>query len=216
MKKRRRAYRGKSGDERAAERRARLIAAGRSLLRSGGWARTSVRAVCARAGLADRYFYESFPDRDGLLAVVFDQVAGEAVAGVAEALTRESANPAARARAAVEAVLDRLGAEPGTARVALFETPDSPVIRRHRRSAVRRFVALIGDQAAILYGSAASLAIDRELTAHALVGAFQELLTAVDHGEIKVSRARLVSYAVALAEAVALVSSAPSLRARRR
>ena len=207
MKRGGRAYGGKSGSERRDERRARLIAAGRALLRRHGWARTSVRAVCAETGLADRYFYESFADRDELLAAVFDDVADDAVRAVGAALAGSRPSLRARARAAVEALFDLLDAEPGTARIVLFETPDSPVVRRHRRAALRRFVALIAEQGRHVDRRKVPGPVDRELTAHALIGAMQELLTAADHGEIQVSRGRLVDHAVAIAEAAAFVRS---------
>ena len=62
-----RSYGGVSAEERVAARRARLVAAARELLAQAGWRGTSLRAVCARSGLADRYFYESFESRDALL-----------------------------------------------------------------------------------------------------------------------------------------------------
>ena len=205
-----RSYRGQTAGQRRAQRRAQLLQAARETLSASGWAGTSVRAVCARAGLADRYFYESFADRDAMLAAVFDQVAEEAVVAVARALAAAPQEPRARARAAVAALVGLIDSDPGTARVVLFETPDSRVVHRHRRAAQRRFVELIVDQATTLYGAGAPDRSDRELTAHALIGALQELLTAIDEGEVEVPRERLVEHAAALAEAAALVSSGPA------
>ena len=69
-------YKGLSAAERAAERRARLLEATLSV-----WADTEVRttmtAVCAEAGLSERYFYESFAGLDEALTAVLDGVAGE-------------------------------------------------------------------------------------------------------------------------------------------
>lgn len=71
-----RPYRGVPADQRRARRRAALMEAGLELLGTRGWAATTVRQVCAEAGLNDRYFYENFPDRDALLlAIIDDQVA---------------------------------------------------------------------------------------------------------------------------------------------
>lgn len=203
-----RTYGGKSADARRAERRAQLLAATRTLLSDVGWARTSVRAVCAAAGLADRYFYESFTDRDALLAAVFDEVAGEALAAVGAAVAAAPPTPRDRARAAVATFLRLLEHDRGVARVALFQTPDSPVVHRHRRQALRAFVALIVAAGESTPGVAPQSALDRELTAHALIGVLQELLIAADEGELQVSSERLVEHAAAIAEAVAQVSSA--------
>jgi len=129
------------------------------------------------------------------------------VRAVAAALAGARPNLRSRARVAVEALFDLLDAEPGTARIVLFETPDSAVVRRHRRAALRRFVALIAEQGPVLDRRSAPGPLDRELTAHALIGAMQELLTAADHGEISASRKRLVEHAVAIATAAAYVRS---------
>ena len=50
--------------DRQALRRDELIAAGVTLLGSRGGPALTVRAVCRATGLTERYFYESFTDRD--------------------------------------------------------------------------------------------------------------------------------------------------------
>ena len=65
-----RPYRGISADERRASRRARLLDAALEEVGERGMAGTTMTAVCARAGLTERYFYESFADRDEMLRAV--------------------------------------------------------------------------------------------------------------------------------------------------
>lgn len=194
-------YAGQSAEQRQVERRARLIAAARELLREVGWAGTSLRAVTARAGLAVRYFYESFPDRDALLAALFDDVAGELLVTVAERLASAPEGLPERARTVGHAVLDLLEAEPGLARVALFDTPDSPVIRKHRRAAIRQFVRFLADELETATPTPTSLP-DREVMAHAIIGAFQELLIAHGEDELTVSRDQLIDQAATIAVAI--------------
>lgn len=50
--------------DRQALRRDELVSAGVALLGSEGGPALTVRAVCRAAGLTERYFYESFADRD--------------------------------------------------------------------------------------------------------------------------------------------------------
>ena len=59
-----RRYGGLTAEERRAERRARLVRAATEIWVAEGWAAVSMRAVCARAGLTDRYFYEEFGNRE--------------------------------------------------------------------------------------------------------------------------------------------------------
>src|SRR5438876_2881874 len=76
-----RTYRGEAPEERRSRRRSQLLEAGLELLGTKGWQATTVTAVCGRARLTPRYFYESFAGRDELLVAIFD--------GVIEDITRE-------------------------------------------------------------------------------------------------------------------------------
>lgn len=69
-----RAYGGVSLGERVSERRARLIEAGVELFGTRGLRATTVRSVCAEAGLTDRYFYESFATLEALLQAVYQHL----------------------------------------------------------------------------------------------------------------------------------------------
>src|SRR5690242_16652915 len=82
-------YGGISAADRRAERRRKLISAGRRLWGEAGVAEVTVRGVCAAAGLIPRYFYEQFPNREALLFAVSDDVRDElldalVVAGVGD------------------------------------------------------------------------------------------------------------------------------------
>ncbi|WP_163801532.1 TetR/AcrR family transcriptional regulator [Mycolicibacterium sediminis] len=75
-----RPYRGVDAAQRLADRRRRFIEAGLDLL--GDTSQTpppelTVRAVCRGAGLAARYFYETFADKDQFVGAVFDAVIAE-------------------------------------------------------------------------------------------------------------------------------------------
>ncbi|MGH2987557.1 MAG: TetR/AcrR family transcriptional regulator, partial [Solirubrobacterales bacterium] len=117
-----RPYRGVSADDRRAVRRARLIEAGLELLGERGWQGTTVRAVCAEAGLTERYFYESFAGRDELLAGVFDRVATEAAEGVLRAVEAAPHDARSKARAAIGAFVEMLTDDPRRARAMLLES----------------------------------------------------------------------------------------------
>lgn len=69
-----RRYRGVSEEARQAERRQRFVEAGLSVFGSRGYHSSTVRSICAEAGLTERYFYESFSNSEDLLCVVYDYV----------------------------------------------------------------------------------------------------------------------------------------------
>ena len=58
-----------------------------------GWAAVTMRGVCTRAGLIDRYFYENFTDRDDLLVAVWDGLRDELTAALVAAGTTEPDDP---------------------------------------------------------------------------------------------------------------------------
>jgi len=73
-----RRWAGTTLDVRRAARREQLIEVGFALLGEQGAAAVTVRGVARAAHLSERYFYESFSDRDALLLAVHDRVAEQA------------------------------------------------------------------------------------------------------------------------------------------
>jgi AcrR family transcriptional regulator len=202
-----RTYGGVSGADRKAERRARLLEAGLELLGRDGWNATTVRAVCAEAGLTERYFYESFTNRDRMLEAIFDRVAGEAATAVLAAVEAAPHDARAKSRAAIGSFVELLTEDPRRARAMLIESIGSPVLERRREESIRNFAALLSEQARGFYGAEAVSERDAELTALALVGGLSELLVAWLDGRLDVSRERLVDHCVELFVAAASVRS---------
>lgn len=201
-----RPYRGVSADDRRAVRRARLIEAGLELLGERGWHGTTVRAVCAEAGLTERYFYESFAGRDELLAAIFDRVASEAADGVLGAVEAAPHDARAKARAAIAAFVEMLTDDPRRARAMLLESLSDAALRERRAEAIRGFARLVSEQAQSFYDDPIA-ADDAELTALALVGGLAELLVGWLDGTIEVPRERLVDHCTELFVAAARVST---------
>src|SRR6476659_2799976 len=79
-----RPYRGVEAADRVAERRRRFLEAGLDILGSDpDLSELTVRGICRQAGAALRYFYESFTDKDDLIAAVFDWVIADIVRTIA-------------------------------------------------------------------------------------------------------------------------------------
>ena len=97
-----RPYRGISAAERRADRRRRLLDGGLDVLAEVGVAGLTMTAVCARAGLTERYFYESFRDRDGLLRALSDQLADEVTEAIRRAIATAPRDLFAVSRAAIQ------------------------------------------------------------------------------------------------------------------
>lgn len=140
----RRRYGGKSAEQRRAERRAALVTAALDIWRELGWASVTMRGVCARAGLTDRYFYESFADRDALLATIWDQVRDETLQMLLDAITPYADDgPLAQLRAALFAVVHHIGDEPQRAQILFGDHAGSAVLEQRRRETIQLAVELL-------------------------------------------------------------------------
>lgn len=202
-----RPYRGVSAEDRRATRRTQLIEAGLRILGREGWPGATIRHVCSEAGLTERYFYESFSGRAGLLQAIFDSVAAEAATAVLAAVEEAPHDARAKSEAAIEAFVRMLVADRGRARAMLIESLNAPELQARRSEALRWFAELVAEQGRAFYGPAAISPKDAELSAVALVGALAELMIEWIDGRLDVSRERLVEHGVELFVAIAAIST---------
>lgn len=203
----RRSWAGTTLDDRRAKRREQLVAAGIDLLGTEGAAAVTVRAVCRGAKLTERYFYESFEDREALLRGVHSAVADEARDAIAAAVAEGPPEPLAVAERAVAAFTSFLQEDARRGRVLLSESFAEVVLAQHDLELVPAFAALLVEQIAALPD--APDATDAQLSALALLGALRVLYLAWLRGDANVSAQRLNAYATGLLAAVAGVRSTP-------
>jgi AcrR family transcriptional regulator len=116
-----RLYRGVTNSQRTAERRQRFIAAAIQRFGSDGFHATTLKSLCAEAGLTERYFYESFSNFDELLCVGYQHAAGVVMGLTEAALAKAEPTPAARMRCALDAYFKAIAADPARARLLLLE-----------------------------------------------------------------------------------------------
>ena len=131
---------GVPADERTRDRRALLIEVTFDLFGTEGDVATSIRAICRAAELNARYFYESFTDRDDLLAAVYDREAAKLAEQLGAALDRSASDPATNARAGIGTVLRFITDDPRRARILFTEGRANPALAERRRTAVRALV----------------------------------------------------------------------------
>jgi AcrR family transcriptional regulator len=193
---------GTTLSDRRAQRHEKLLDVGLELLGTQGAAAVTVRSVCRIARLTDRYFYESFADRDELVLAVFDRVAAEAGSALVGAVAARPGDFEATARAAIEAFLGVLTDDPRKGRVLLLEPLTDPTLGMRGIAMSPMFVELVRTQ----LGPDASPA-GAELTATALIGALANLFIRWLDGTLDIDRAQLSEYCVRL-----LVSAADLAR----
>jgi len=138
-----RSYGGVSAADRVADRRRRLMDAGRDLFGTQGYTATGVKDVCRSAGVTDRYFYESFSDREELFLAVFDDCVDGLFAAVVAAVAAVGPDPVDQLRAAIDTFLRTVTEDARIPRL-VFSEPAAvgPEAERHMRLTLRRFARL--------------------------------------------------------------------------
>lgn len=133
-----RKYGGKSAEQRRGERRAQLVDAALEIWQEQGWAAVTMRGVCARAGLADRYFYENFTDRDALLGTLWDQMRDETLTMLLGVITTVADHGALeQLRAALDAVVHHIADEPARTQIIFGDHAGSAVLEQRRRETLQ-------------------------------------------------------------------------------
>lgn len=116
-----RPYGGVPAEVRARERRVRLLDAGQELFGTVGISATTVKAVIDRAGLTQRYFYESFESVEALALGVVERLAADVSDRVLSAVAGRT-SWADRGPGALGALVDVITSDPAVGRILLVET----------------------------------------------------------------------------------------------
>src|SRR5262245_26489983 len=168
----RRRFRGQSHEERLRERRQRLLDAGLATFGSRGFHSIGVREICSEARLTERYFYESFANREALFLAVYERCIDRIREAIQAALKDASPVAASMARAGLRAFLTCLRDDPRLARIVLLDVLTiSPDVGEQSRLVMQSFADLIGNIAGGLHPDLAEHHLDARLIANGLIGA---------------------------------------------
>ncbi|MGW0472495.1 TetR/AcrR family transcriptional regulator [Streptomyces coeruleorubidus] len=172
-----RRYGGRDAAQRQQERRTRLIQAGLDLFGTVGYTSVSVKQVCSHAGLTERYFYESFRDREDLLAGVYNELITTIQTETAQAAAAAAPDVDAQLRAGLEVFIRTLAGDARMARVVLIEVVGaSPRLEVRRREVLHEFAALIAAVVVAPLPDPEASSSRLTMTAMSLVGGVNELL----------------------------------------
>ncbi|HET6286776.1 MAG TPA: TetR/AcrR family transcriptional regulator [Amycolatopsis sp.] len=126
------------------DRRAALLEAALQLLDEDPSCVATTSAICEKAGLSERYFYESFANRDVLLATAWEQVRDETLRMVLDAVAARIEQPALdQLRAAVDVVVHHVQEEPSRAQILFGDHAGSAVLEQLRRQTVQETTGLL-------------------------------------------------------------------------
>ncbi|WP_160160883.1 TetR/AcrR family transcriptional regulator [Actinomadura sp. K4S16] len=205
-----RPYGGVTADRRRADRRAALLEAALDLLAAEGVRGTSLRAVCARAGLNPRYFYENFADLDALLTEVHDRIVTEVAEAAAQGVAAAGPDAGLRTtvRSAAVAALGMSRADPRKVRVMLVEATASPVLRERQAAARRDYTRRVIEYARTFYDIPPDADARVQFVATMLVAGWNENVIAWLDGELKTTLPGLADMFADAAEALATHAAA--------
>ena len=196
-------YRGVAGDVRAAGRRAQLLEAGLATFGTHGFAKTSVKAICATAGLSERYFYESFANREDLLYAVYESIVEELTTAMFTAVGQADRTFTARAHAALTVFFGLLTDDARKGRVLSVEAVGvNDKLEKRRFDTIHVFADFLAAEARELASSDEEPALDPLLTSLSLVGAANELLIEWLLGRVTDEPATLVEHCTRMFVAV--------------
>jgi AcrR family transcriptional regulator len=169
-------------EDRQARRRDELVAAGVQLLGEKSGPAVTVRAACRQAGLTERYFYESFADRDEFVRAVYDDVCTRAMSTLMSARTP---------REAVERFVALMVDDPVRGRVLLLAPAVEPVLVRSGAEWMPNFIDLLQRKLTEIGDP-----VRQKMIATGLIGGLTTLFTAYLDGRLEATREQFIDYCV--------------------
>jgi len=134
-------YGGQSREQRAADRRIRIVSAAMRLFAARDYDDVTVADVCALARVSKRYFYDHFADREDLLVSVHREHHDWLMAGIGAAAPKHPDGLGALLRPMMAALVHMLVENPQRARVIYI---NAPRMERRRRGLLRKDAELFG------------------------------------------------------------------------
>jgi AcrR family transcriptional regulator len=174
-------------ENRLVVRRHHLIAAGVQLLGDASGPALTVRAVCRAAELTERYFYESFRNRDEFVHAVYDDVCTRAMTTL---ITADSA------REAVERFVGVIVDDPVRGRVLLLAPGVEPVLTLSGAEWMPRFIELLQRKL-----SRFDDPMLQKMVATSLIGALTSLFTEYLSGRLEATREQFIDYCIEMVKA---------------
>jgi AcrR family transcriptional regulator len=173
-----REYGGISATDRRAERRRKLLAAGRRIWGESGVTEVTVRGVCNEAGLTSRYFYEQFQNREELLFAISDDVRDELLEALVVAGIGNPGTLGEKLRSALRAFLDIIAADPHVHRIATGDVSSVGGLAQHRTQILDMITDLVIQHAPEVLSGEAPDPLDLRRGAVFMVGGVNQLIEA--------------------------------------
>ncbi len=172
-----RRYRGISNEARKAERQQRFLEAGMACFARDGFHGSTVRGVCASAGLTERYFYESFQSMEALFQAVYLHVSGQVRGNVLAVVASVAPDDLNRfSRSALRAFFESIHRHPAFVPILFQEALSvSAQMTRLALSTLNEFIELLITIGQPSFVQQTSVHIDPGLISSGLVGGIMHM-----------------------------------------
>lgn len=164
-------YGGIDASQRKEERRKKLIEAGLEAFGTKGYVKTTIRTICAISGLTQRYFYESFTNKEDLLCAVYQALKEEEMNDAMEVFSNSKAEPLQAASLAMENFFRCFQQDPRRAQVQFFEVLGvSPRIDQEYQDGMRALADMVKIFLCQIYPNIPEETLNRSIIPTALAG----------------------------------------------
>jgi AcrR family transcriptional regulator len=195
-----RPYRGIEAADRVAERRRRFLEAGLDILGSDpDLSELTVRGICRQAGVALRYFYESFTDKDDLIAAVYDWVIADIAATTQAAVAAAPLDE--QSRAGMANIVRTIAADTRVGRLLFSSQLSNPVVVRKRTESFALMAVLTFQHAGNVGGRHTNRI---KAGSHFVVGGVTQMITAWLEGDVALDNEQLVDQLATMIDALAI------------
>jgi AcrR family transcriptional regulator len=123
-----RRYGGATVEERAQQRRERLLDAAFEVFGRQGYRETTLRQICAQARMTDRYFYDHFTSVDDIFIHVRQRLSVQLMERLMQVLLKPQTDPVLMVRQALRSFFEYIKEDPRRARVLLLDAINFSVI----------------------------------------------------------------------------------------
>lgn len=198
-----RRFRGLDPGQRRDQRREQLIEAGLKAFGSRGFHAVGVREICLEARLTERYFYESFSNREALFQAVYERAVETIHKAVLNAIAGSPNDLRAMARAALRALLKTLRDDPLLPRVLLIDSLGVGAdVSAQSRRATQSFSDLVASLVLQLFADLPRHGVDARLLADGLVGSTLYIVMRWAFGGFKESLETILEHCLMFYEAM--------------
>lgn len=185
-----RPYRGVDAAARFAERRRKLLTAGLDLLGADqrDLSTVTVRGICHRAGVATRYFYENFTEKDEFIGAVFDWIIADLAARTQAAVLAAPMHE--QTRVGMSNIVRTIADDARIGRLIFSTKLTDPIVIRKRAESTALFALLSGQWATAALHISANDRI--KMGAHFAVGGVGQAISAWLAGDVRLDPDRLI------------------------